>query len=160
MGGYTLQQRLGEGGMGEVWLAQHSLLAHPSAVKLIRQAAMGRDPKTRELLEERFQREAKATAQLRSPHTVELYDFGVTDDGDFYYVMEYLEGLDLNTLVEKFGKLGAARAAHFLAKACISLGEAHGAGLVHRDIKPENLFACQLGTQCDFLKVLGLWNCA
>ena len=154
IGGYTLQRHLGEGGMGEVWLAQHSLLARPSAVKLIRQAAMGRDPKTREMLEERFQREAKATAQLRSPHTVELYDFGVTDEGDFYYVMEYLEGLDLHTLVQQFGTLDVGRAIHFLSQACLSLGEAHQAGLVHRDIKPENLFACKLGTQCDFLKVL------
>ena len=154
VGGYTLRQRLGEGGMGEVWLAQHSLLARPSAVKLIRQAAMRGDAKTRAMLEERFQREAKATAQLRSPNTVELYDFGMTDDGDFYYVMEYLNGVDLRTLVWKFGPLDPARAVHFLKQACVSLGEAHLMGLVHRDLKPENLFVCQLGTQYDFLKVL------
>lgn len=154
VGGYTLEQRLGEGGMGEVWLAKHSLLARPSAVKLIRQAAMRDDAKKREMLEERFQREAKATAQLRSPNTVELYDFGVTDDGDFFYVMEYLQGVDLNTLVQKSGPLPPARAIHFLKQACVSLGEAHLAGLVHRDVKPENLFACKLGTQYDFLKVL------
>jgi DNA-binding NtrC family response regulator len=154
VGGYTLEQRLGEGGMGEVWLAKHSLLARPSAVKLIRQAAMRDDAKKRDMLEERFQREAKATAQLRSPNTVELYDFGVTDDGDFFYVMEYLQGVDLNTLVHKSGPLPPARAIHFLKQACVSLGEAHLAGLVHRDVKPENLFACKLGTQYDFLKVL------
>ena len=154
VGGYTLQRQLGEGGMGEVWLAQHSLLARPSAVKLIRQVAMQGDATKRELLEERFQREARATAQLRSPNTVELYDFGVTDDGDFFYVMEYLDGVDLNTMVGKFGPLPPARAVHFLKQACVSLGEAHLNGLVHRDVKPENLFACQLGMQHDFLKVL------
>lgn len=154
VGGYTLQHQLGEGGMGEVWLAQHSLLARPSAVKLIRQSAMQGDGKKRGMLEERFQREAKATALLRSPNTVELYDFGVTDDGDFYYVMEYLQGVDLNTLVRNFGPLDPARAVHYLKQACTSLGEAHLTGLVHRDVKPENLFACQLGTQYDFLKVL------
>ncbi len=154
VGGYTLQRQIGEGGMGEVWLAQHSLLARPSAVKLIRQSAMQSGAKMRKKLEQRFQKEAKATAQLRSPNTVELYDFGVTDDGDFYYVMEYLSGVDLNTLVQKFGPLDPARAVYYLRQACVSLGEAHLSGLVHRDVKPENLFACQLGTQYDFLKVL------
>ena len=154
VGGYTLQRRLGQGGMGEVWLAQHSLLARPSAVKLIRQSVVQNDASAREKLEERFEREAKATAQLRSPHTVELYDFGVTDEGDFFYVMEYLNGFELSELVRKFGPLDPARAVHFLKQACDSLGEAHLMGLVHRDLKPENLFACHLGTQYDFLKVL------
>lgn len=154
VGGYTLQRRLGEGGMGEVWLAQHSLLARPSAVKLIRQSALARDAQSSEVLKERFQREAKATALLRSPNTVELYDFGVTDDGDFYYVMEFLNGVDLYSLVNDFGPVHPARAVYLMAQACLSLGEAHLMGLVHRDIKPENLFACQLGTQFDFLKLL------
>jgi len=154
VGGYTLQRRLGQGGMGEVWLAQHSLLARPSAVKLIRQTAMQRDARARQKLEERFQREAKATARLRSPNTVELYDFGITDDGDFFYVMEYLHGVDLTQLVTQFGPLDPARAVHFLKQACASLSEAHGMGLVHRDLKPDNLFACRLGMQYDFLKVL------
>ncbi len=154
VGGYTLERRLGAGGMGEVWLAQHSLLARPSAVKLIRQSALHRDADSREMLEERFQREAMATAQLRSPNTVELYDFGVTDEGDFYYVMEYLQGVDLHSLVEQFGPLPAERVGYLLAQACLSLGEAHLMGLVHRDVKPENLLACQLGTEYDFLKLL------
>ena len=154
VGGYTLQRQLGAGGMGEVWLAQHSLLARPSAVKLIRHSALRKDAGSREMLEERFQREAKSTAQLRSPHTVELYDFGVTDEGDFYYVMEYLNGVDLHSLVKDFGPVDPARAVHLLKQACESLGEAHLAGLVHRDIKPDNLFACQLGIQYDFLKLL------
>ena len=154
VGGYTLQRQLGQGGMGEVWLAQHSLLARPSAVKLIRQSAMQRDAGARQKLEERFQREAKATAQLRSPNTVELYDFGMTDDGDFFYVMEYLHGVDLTQLVSQFGALDPARAVYFLKQACASLSEAHLMGLVHRDLKPDNLFACRLGTQYDFLKVL------
>jgi DNA-binding NtrC family response regulator len=154
VGGYTLQRQLGQGGMGEVWLAQHSLLARPSAVKLIRQSAMQSDASAREKLQERFEREAKATAQLRSPHTVELYDFGITDEGDFYYVMEYLNGFDLGELVRKFGPLDSGRAIHFLKQACDSLSEAHLMGLVHRDLKPENLFACHLGTHYDFLKVL------
>ena len=90
----------------------------------------------------RFEREAQATAALHSPHTVELYDFGVTREGTFYYVMELLDGLDLESLVRRFGRLPAERAAHLLVQACDSLDEAHYAGLVHRDIKPANLYAC------------------
>lgn len=154
VGGYTLQKQIGKGGMGEVWLAQHALLARPSAVKLIRQRALWGDAASREMLRERFQREAKATAQLRSPHTVELYDFGISDDGDFYYVMEYLKGLDLHRLVKECGSLPPARAIYLLQQACLSLEEAHCAGLVHRDVKPANLFVCELGMQNDFLKLL------
>jgi serine/threonine protein kinase len=154
VGGYSLQRQLGSGAMGEVWLAQHSLLARPAAVKLIRQEALQGDAKVRETLEKRFRREAEATAQLRSPHTVELYDFGVTEDGDFYYVMEFLHGLDLDSLVTKFGPVDPARAIFLLRQACMSLGEAHDAGLVHRDIKPANLFTCRLGPHYDFLKLL------
>lgn len=91
---------------------------------------------------------------LRSPHTVELYDFGVSDTGSFYYVMEHLQGLNLERLVRSFGPLPAEWAIEFLKQACRSLSEAHQAGLVHRDIKPANLFACHLGTNYDFLKVL------
>ncbi len=154
VGGYTLQRRLGQGGMGEVWLAQHSLLARPSAVKLIRQSSLNKDASTREMLEERFEREARSTAHLRSPHTVELYDFGVTDEGDFYYVMEYLSGINLHSLVAQHGPLPASRAIFLLEQACASLQEAHQAQMVHRDIKPENLFVCRLGTHYDFLKLL------
>ncbi len=154
VGGYTLERQLGSGAMGEVWLARHALLARPAAVKLIRENALRGDSSAREILERRFQREAKATAQLRSPHTVELYDFGVTDEGGFYYVMEYLNGIDLDWLVKKFGPVDPARAIHLLSKACMSLDEAHSVGLVHRDIKPGNLFTCQLGPHYDFVKLL------
>ena len=108
----------------------------------------------RESLEKRVRREAEATARLRSPHTVELYDFGVTEDGDFYYVMEFLNGVDLDSLVTQFGAIDPARAVFLLCQACMSLGEAHQAGLVHRDVKPANLFACRLGPHYDFLKLL------
>ena len=154
VGGYTLERQLGKGAMGEVWLARHALLARPSAVKLIRQEAQQGDSGARRMLEERFQREAQATSQLRSPHTVELYDFGATEDGDFYYVMEYLNGVDLESLVTKYGPVDPARAIFLLCQACMSLGEAHSAGLVHRDVKPANLFACRLGPHFDFLKLL------
>ena len=107
-----------------------------------------------ETLRARFQREARATAHLRSPNTVELFDFGVSEDGSFYYVMEYLTGIDLQKLVEKFGALKPARAVHLLRQACLSLAEAHEAGLVHRDIKPSNLYTCKLGKACDVAKVL------
>jgi serine/threonine-protein kinase len=140
--------------MGEVWLARHALLARPSAVKLIRQEALQGDSSARKMLEQRFQREAQTTSQLRSPHTVELYDFGVTEEGGFYYVMEYLNGVDLESLVTQFGPVDPARAVFLLRQACMSLGEAHLAGLVHRDVKPANLFACQLGPHYDFLKLL------
>jgi serine/threonine-protein kinase len=106
------------------------------------------------MLENRFRREAQTTSQLRSPHTVELYDFGVTEDGDFYYVMEFLNGLDLDSLVTEFGPLDPARAVFLLSQACMSLSEAHLAGLVHRDVKPANLFACRLGPHYDFVKLL------
>lgn len=152
--GYTLERKLGAGAMGEVWLAKHALLARPSAVKLIRQDALRANADARERLETSFRREAQATAGLRSPHTVELYDFGVTDEGDFYYVMEFLTGMELGSLVKKFGALPPARAAHLLKQAAMSLAEAHLAGLVHRDIKPANLLTCQLGPHYDFLKLL------
>ncbi len=154
VGGYTLERLLGAGAMGEVWLGRHALLARPSAVKLIREDVLRDESSARAMLEERFQREAQATAQLRSPHTVELYDFGVTEEGGFYYVMEYLNGVDLDTLVKKFGRVEPSRAVYLLCQACMSLGEAHSSGLVHRDIKPANLFACQLGPHYDFVKLL------
>ena len=153
VGSYRLIERLGRGGMGEVWLAKHQLLARPAAVKLIRPDVLGQGGKDDDF-RQRFQREAQATAKLRSPHTVELYDFGVSDTGAFYYVMEHLEGLNLEQLVGSFGPLPAERVIEFLKQACRSLSEAHQAGLVHRDIKPANLFACHLGTNYDFLKVL------
>jgi hypothetical protein len=155
MGSYRLVERLGRGGMGEVWRAQHRLLARPAAIKLIRPEMLGgEDPGTRELLLRRFEREAQATAQMRSPHTMALYDFGVADDGTFYYVMELLDGLDLDDLVKRFGPVPPARAVHFLGQVCDSLGEAHAADLIHRDVKPANLYACRNGREVDFIKVL------
>lgn len=155
LGSYRLVERLGAGGMGEVWRAEHRLLARPAAVKLIRPEMLGaNDPGLRTTSLQRFEREAQATAALRSPHTVELYDFGVADDGTFYYVMELLEGFDLDTLVRRFGPLPAERVVHLLRQACHSLGEAHQLGLVHRDVKPLNLYACRLGREADFIKVL------
>src|SRR5262249_37929171 len=99
-------------------------------------------------------REAQTIAALTSPHTVRLYDFGLTDDEVFYYVMELLEGLDLDRIVRQFGPVPQARAAHFMRHACASLAVAHDAGLIHRDIKPSNLFVCRQGLELDFVKVL------
>ena len=143
VGSYRLVSLLGSGGMGEVWLAKHRLLARPAAVKLIRHDVTS--GAAREQLVRRFQREAQVTASLRSPHTVQLYDFGVNDSGSFYYVMEFLDGLDLHRIVTRFGPQPAERVVMLLRQACRSLAEAHEHGLVHRDIKPANLFVTRLG---------------
>jgi serine/threonine-protein kinase len=155
LGSYRLEERLGEGGMGEVWRARHRLLARPAAIKLMRPEVLGgSSPERQSELHARFEREAQATASLRSPHTIELYDFGVSDEGAFYYVMEFLDGFDLDTLVQKFGPVSEERAAHLLTQVCHSLAEAHEAGLVHRDIKPANVYVCRHGREVDFVKVL------
>jgi hypothetical protein len=151
MGAYQLESRLGAGGMGEVWRASHRMLARPAAVKLISPGTLGDDAQAVRI---RFEQEAQATALLRSPHTVEVYDFGLSSDGAFYYVMELLDGLDLQQLVEEHGPLPASRTVHILRQACHSLREAHAAGLVHRDIKPANIFVCRYGSDFDFVKVL------
>lgn len=155
MGSYQLGDLLGRGGMGEVYKATHRMLARPAAIKLIRPemiAALGGD--SAQLATRRFRREAEAAARLRSPHTVELYDFGVTDDQTLYFVMELLEGMDLESLVRQHGPVPAARVIHILRQACESLEEAHTAGLVHRDIKPANIHLGRLGLRHDFVKVL------
>jgi tRNA A-37 threonylcarbamoyl transferase component Bud32 len=155
MGSYRLVERLGQGGMGEVWRAQHRMLARPAAIKLIRPPMVGhRDSDRQAQAIARFEREAQATALMRSPHTMELYDFGVADDGTFYYVMELLSGFDLHHLVQKFGPLPPARVVHILRQVLSSLGEAHESGLIHRDIKPANLYLCRYGREVDFIKVL------
>jgi serine/threonine-protein kinase len=154
LGAYRVGELLGQGGMGDVYRATHRLLARPAAIKLIRPEVLGGSPDSGSVVVERFRREAHAAANLRSPHTIELYDFGVSDDGNLYYVMELLEGLNLQELVSRFGPLSPARAVHLLKQACLSLGEAHERGLVHRDIKPSNLVACRMGLAVDFLKVL------
>jgi serine/threonine-protein kinase len=155
LGSYRLEERLGQGGMGEVWRARHRLLARPAAIKVIRPvvAADGRAVQFEDL-RRRFEREAQVTASLRSPNTVGLYDFGVADDGSFYYVMELLDGLDADTLVKRFGPLPAERVVHVLRQICHSLSEADSRGLVHRDIKPANIFLCRYGEEHDFVKVL------
>jgi serine/threonine-protein kinase len=154
LGSYHLEARLGEGGMGEVWRATHSMLARPAAIKLIRDISAELPASSFTEYKLRFEREARITASLRSPHTVQLYDFGVNSAGSFYYVMELLDGLDLESLMRRFGPQPAARVAHILRQACDSLAEAHERGLVHRDIKPQNLFLCRLGRHDDFVKVL------
>lgn len=149
MGSYRLVECIGRGGMGEVWRAEHRLLAREAAIKLIRQQpgglAGGR---------QRFEREARAIAALQSPHTVTLFDYGATAEGSLYYVMELVSGLDLEVLVSRFGPLPAPRAAYLLAQVCASLEEAHNAGLLHRDIKPRNILAGRMGAESDFVKVL------
>ena len=155
MGSYQLGELLGRGGMGEVYKATHRMLARPAAIKLIRPETLGAsDPAAAELAVTRFRREAQAAANLRSPHTVELYDFGVTDDQTLYFVMELLDGLDLDSLVRQHGPLPPGRVVHVLTQVCASLEEAHVRGLVHRDIKPANIHLGRLGLVCDFVKVL------
>jgi serine/threonine-protein kinase len=149
LGQYVLKERLGEGGMGEVYLAQHVLLRRPCALKVIRPAQAG-DPKN--LL--RFEREVQATAALTHPNTVQVYDYGHTDDGTFYYVMEYLPGLTLEALVKQAGPLPPARVIHFLRQVCGALEEAHARGLIHRDIKPGNVMICERGGIRDVAKLL------
>jgi serine/threonine-protein kinase len=154
VGAYQLIRRLAEGGMGEVWTARHRLLARPAAIKLIRSDLLGANPQGRAAAVRRFEREARATANLGSTHTVDIYDFGVAEDGSFYYVMELLDGMSLEMLVRRFGPISAARAVFLLRQVCHSLSEAHARGLIHRDIKPANIFTCRLGPDHDFVKVL------
>jgi len=155
LGSYHLERLLGRGGMGEVWLGRHQLLARSAAVKLVRPEVLGAgtDAAAAAMLR-RFEREAQATAALSSPHSIRLFDFGVTDDRTFYYVMELLAGRDLETLVREFGPLPADRALYVLRQVCHSLAEAHARGLVHRDVTPANIYLCRMGLDYDFVKVL------
>ena len=155
LGSYQLEEKLGEGGMGEVWRATHRLLARPAAIKLIRPALTGSaNAGVSDEARRRFEREAKVIAALRSPHTVDLFDFGVSNDGAFYYAMELLDGLDADALIRRFGPVPAERAVYLLRQVCHSLVEAESRGLVHRDIKPSNIFVCRYGEDYDFVKVL------
>jgi eukaryotic-like serine/threonine-protein kinase len=155
LGSYRLEEKLGQGGMGEVWRARHRMLARPAAIKLIRPSLAGdARPGVSEDAVRRFEREAQVIARLRSPHTVELFDFGIADDGAFYYVMELLDGLDADALVRRSGPIPAERAVYLLRQVCHSLSEAESCGLVHRDIKPANIFLCRYGEEYDFVKVL------
>jgi serine/threonine-protein kinase len=149
LGQYRLKQVLGFGGMGAVYLAEHVLLRRPCAIKLIRPDQAG-DPRT--LM--RFEREVQTTATLTHPNTVEIFDYGHAEDGTFYYVMEYLPGMNLEDLVERHGPLPPERALHLLRQVSQALREAHGIGLIHRDIKPSNIFACERGKVYDVAKLL------
>jgi serine/threonine protein kinase len=153
MGSYRLVSQIGVGGMGEVWKAEHESLARPAAIKLIHTGQQGTNPRGSNL-ENRFYREAQATAALNSAHTVTVYDYGTTRDGNQYYVMELLEGITLQDAIAKFGPMPSERVTHMLSQICHSLTEAHESGLTHRDIKPGNVFICQKGTEYDYVKVL------
>jgi len=155
MGSYQLVERLGGGGMGEVWRAKHRLMARPAAIKLVKPAIRDRSVDGGDPLLERFKREARVTAGLESPHTVSIYDFGVSDRGAFFYVMELLSGLDLERLVRAHGAQPPERVAHMLLQVCHSLREAHQQGLIHHDIKPANVMLCRRrGGDFDVVKVL------
>jgi serine/threonine-protein kinase len=155
IGSYQLLELIGRGGMGEVWRARHRLLVREAAIKVIRPEALLADS-TEDVVSvrRRFEREARATAALHSPATVAVHDYGIAEDGAFYYVMELLQGLDLETYVEQFGPMRAARVLYILRQVCDSLAEAHASGMTHRDIKPRNIFLCRMGINYDCVKVL------
>ncbi len=148
-GQYRLLQKLGAGGMGEVYLAEHELLKRPCALKLIK-ADSGGDP----VALARFEREVQSAARLSHPNSIEIFDYGHTDDGTFYYVMEYLQGMSLGDLVAGFGPLPPARVIYLFRQICAGLAEAHNLGLVHRDLKPANVFVAVRGGETDIVKIL------
>lgn len=148
-GQYRLMERLGAGGMGEVYKAEHVLLKRPCAIKLIK-ASSETDAKAIA----RFEKEVKTTAKLTHWNTIEIYDYGCTEDGTFYYVMELLPGKSLEELVEMYGPLPPERVVYLLRQICGALQEAHSVGLIHRDIKPANIFASQRGGVYDVAKLL------
>jgi hypothetical protein len=161
LGSYRLVSRIGEGGMGEVWKASHQMLARAAAIKLVRPQAGQGSGHQAEVSARRFKREANVIAGLQSPHTVYLYDFGVSADGRFYYVMELLDGISLQAFVTGFGPQPASRVVSILRQACLSLEEAHRQDLVHRDLKPSNIMLCKFALTYDFVKVVdfGLAKC-
>lgn len=148
VGQYSLGRLLGEGGMGQVYAAQHALLKRPTAVKLLRPEQINDE------MMARFEREVQLASQLSHPNTIEIYDYGQTSEGIFFYAMEYLRGITLSKLIEREGPIPHARVVHILGSACRSLREAHGQGFVHRDIKPQNIMLCLRGGESDVVKVL------
>ncbi|MHC5009894.1 MAG: serine/threonine-protein kinase [Planctomycetota bacterium] len=145
---YLLEEKIGEGAMGEVYRARHALLRRPTAVKIVRPELVG------ERSLERFEREVRATSRLSHPNTIAIYDYGHTPDGLFYYAMELLDGDDLDHIVHASGPMPPARVIHVLTQACAALAEAHAKGLVHRDVKASNLILCRQGLDLDRLKVM------
>lgn len=148
LGNYILDRKLGEGGMGVVYLAHHALIARPAALKLLRHEKAGEEAV------KRFAREVEKTSELVHPNTVRIFDFGHTPDGTFYYVMEYLPGLNLRELVDRYGRLPPGRLIYILAQVAHALDEAHRGGLVHRDIKPANIVLSDLGGAADMAKLV------